>query len=253
MEDIQGNLFSDNFNLEAINFTELNTYMRCKLEYKYRFNPRNQNYDPKGKDIYIGRFYHNIISEYLSHEVSIRKEYLNNKILYEKWQKYEQYYRNDFFNSEILKTINMLKRSYLSVCNVFACEYSFNRPYDHYLLKGRVDCIIKSEFGDIIIDFKLNENEFEHLTSNIQKYLQLIIYYYGIRETINLNNVKLAHYFFNTGKIEMIDGTDNFLSEGWEVFKKIIIKRSNETSFKPSKNAFCNNCNIKLNSKCPLF
>ena len=205
MNTAQESLFSEDIKLKKINFTEINTYLRCKLEYKYRYKPRNESYDPKGQDVYLGRFYHNIILHYLSHKANVRNKYLTKDVLYDKWKKLEKFYTDNFFEKTILKNINLLKKSFLSTCDVLACEYSLKKAYDNFLIKGRVDSIIQTDFGNIIIDFKLNENEFNDFNSNLHRYLQLIIYYFGLKDSIEIKNAKLSHYFINTGKLEMID------------------------------------------------
>jgi len=240
--------------LEVINFTELSVFQRCPLEFRFRFNPRDKSFDPQGPEVYLGRLLHILASKYLSKPVSKRKTFLSQAVFDSMWHKYRKYFQsNDNYYKIIMNVIAKLREGFLSNVQVFACEYSFKTTYRNLVIKGRVDCIANDGKGDLLIDFKLHSQELQHINTKISRYLQLIFYYFGIKDLITLNRLRLAHYFFTSGQIEQIEGSDEMLQRGWQELLRLHNESRNVTTFPPKRSQFCSNCVVRSRHKCPLW
>ncbi len=237
---------------ETVDVTSISVFQRCPLEYKYRYLPRNPYFDPKGPEILLGRYLHSITKGFLSVAANRRKEFLHIQTNKEKLLgKFGA--GNERYEEVAAKAIRYLKEGPLCGLSVRAMEYTFKKRIKRFLLIGRIDFVGREGKGDILVDFKLDSAELEHHVSESSKYLQLIFYYFGIRDSIPLNSANLAYYFYANGRLEKTRVSDELLHTGWEEIERLNEARKKESSFPPRKSYYCLTCGVRNRDLCPLW
>lgn len=237
--------------LEVLNFSVISIFQRCPLEYKYRFSPRNPHFDPRGNEILLGRILHSITSDYLLKPPNERNERLN---IQENWKKFSKYFNsnNQRYYEIIIKAVDHLMKGPLSRLVVHALEYPFKTPFRHLLLVGRVDCLGRETIGDMIVDFKLDPSELEYHSTQIHRFLQLIFYYFGIKNFIPLNSPYLAYYFFTNGSLELVKVSEDLVCSGIDEIQRLNHERKKMKAFHPRKSYHCLTCAVGNKDLCPL-
>ena len=132
-------------------------------------------------------------------------------------------------------------------------EYPFKESYQGFLLNGRIDCLAQTKLEHLILDFKFEEREIKQYDANIDKYLQLIFYYYGIKNRFTFKNILLGHYFFLSGDMQTIKPDLQLFQQGWNRISQLYNEIHTISSFDPKANYFCDTCNVRKNGKCPLW
>ncbi len=237
---------------EPLDITSLSVFQRCPFEYKYRYLPRNPYFDPKGPEILLGRYLHSITKGFLSVAANRRQESFdiqtNREMLLGKFRS-----RNERYEEAAAKAISYLKEGPLCGVSVRAMEYVFKKRVKKFLLIGRIDFVGREGKGDILVDFKLDSAELEHHVSESSKYLQLIFYYFGIRDSISLNSANLAYYFYANGRLETTRVSDELLHTGWEEIERLNEARKKESLFPARKSYYCLTCGVRNRDLCPLW
>lgn len=238
--------------LEILGISSLGIFQRCPLEYKYRFLPRNKEFDPQGYAIILGRILHSITADYLSKTVkerNIKSNLQDNKV------KLEKYFdsSNKKYYDIAMKALNQLINGPLSKLSVKAIEYSFKKQVESFLLKGRIDCIGRKGKRDLIIDFKINPSELDHHKDQCSRYLQLIFYYIGIKDSIILNSPYLAYYFYSNASFEMIEVSESIVRNGLDRIIRLDKQRREATEYPPQNSYYCSTCTVRSKGLCPIW
>jgi len=238
--------------IESLNISSLGIFQRCPLEYKYRFMPRDVNFDPQGNEILLGRILHSIISDYLSKRVNERN---SDKCIQGIKEKLEGYFNSlkQEDCSVALTALNKLINGPLSKIIIRTTEYSFKKRFDGFVLKGRVDCIARDKRGDIIVDFKIGPLELDHHLDKRSRYLQLIFYYIAIKDLFSLQRPIIAYYFIKDGTFEIIEASDEMIREGWNEIVSLHKKRNEMVEYPPRRSYFCSSCTVKNKKLCPSW
>jgi len=241
----------DNNYIEILDISTIELYKRCPLEYKHRFLPRNNQFDPQGGEVLLGRLLHAITADFLSFSVNDRSTKANIDEYANKLKKYE-FLGGNYYKIGI-KAIENIISGPLSKLPVQAIERSFKKYVDSFLLKGRIDCIARGERGDLIIDFKIDPQELEHHLDQCDRFLQLIFYCFGISGTLPVTTPFLAYYYYTNATIEMIKVTESLISEGMDRIYYINSCRKNEKAYLPKKSYYCASCMIRIKGLCSLW
>ena len=203
-------LFKD-FKIEKLNFTKIAVFLRCPKEYFHRFLLKDQTWDPQGEEILEGRVLHKTVREYLKLPLSERKseEVLRNL------------YSSDIFNKLnykdiLINAIRLFDQSILATLKNPQLEVSFKTSIDKFIFTGRIDCLVTGKNRWMLLDFKRSKLDLQPYETNIDKYLQLVFYCYGMKLDKSLkNNMKLGYYYFLDGETDVIDASSSFLKSGF--------------------------------------
>jgi len=239
---------------EVLDFTSISVFQRCPLEYRYRYLPRDRGFDPPGTgiEIYLGRILHSITSDYLKRKKILGSENIS---LQEYLERFEMHLRNldGICYKNVMTAIDHLIKGPLSQLIVHAIEYPFKNPFKGFLLIGRIDCVGRDTQGDLIVDFKLDQAELDHHSSQSSRYLQLVFYYLGIRDSISLKSPHLAYYFFSNGSFERVEVSEKLIWNGWEEIQRLNEERKTISTFPSRKTYYCSSCAVKNRGFCPLW
>lgn len=247
-------LFGNISTLSVIDFSRINIFRRCPLEYKYRYSPRNTNFDPQSNEVVISRYLHSFAKYFFSLPKNKRELFNQNNL--DEWieNKIQKSYRvNQIDINEIKSGCTNLLSARIRGIDVIALEYSFKNNIKDFLLTGRVDCIAKDSQGQILIDYKLDEKEFEYYLNEIDKYLQLIYYYFGTRDKLKLENIRFEYFFFSSGRSIQFRPNNYLLQKGLERIFCLYKEREIITETNPKINPFCDSCKVKEKKLCPLW
>lgn len=252
----QTNIFGDSASSpEVVSFTELATYQRCPLEYEYRFHPRNRSFDPAGPEVSLGRLLHGAACLYLSRPIPLRRDAPARNIIPQLWNKYSAGFGTEaeHYQDLAMRIMDNMEGGPLSGLRILACEYRFKHTFGDFVLSGRVDCIARDEKGNLLVDFKLTSRELEHQDRIVDRYLQLIIYYLAVQDTIHLTQTTLRYYFFETGEFEDVECDGDLVKQGLQEVIRLNEERKKAEFFSARESYLCSTCLVKARQSCPLW
>ena len=233
---------------EPISFTALATFIRCPLEYKLRYRDKIKAYEPAGTHVNLGRFLHSVASQFLKLPFKDR----NSKFIELQFQSEIDANTNKEYIDELgqfREPTTMLLLENFADKRLSDRNPHFKTRFGLYTIVGTTDCLIDSSDGIKIIEFKeYDYRDFED-DSEILHYLQLLFYYFGLRQDM-ADITGGRYYFFNNGNMdniafttERIDQAKIFIQQGLQELDKC-------TVFKPKLNRLCISCGY--NDKCEL-
>lgn len=247
-KEIQYSLFSSepSTSLIEVNFGKLEVFRRCPLEFKLKYlDKKKEIFQPKGENILIGRFFHTVIRDFLKIDSQSRSEerlFFLLDDLKEKWvQKNFLFNDKDLWHNKTLEAINIFKNNFPWKIKTIALEYHFKTKVDDLVFTGRID-YLGEENVIKIFEFKTDEFEVPLNETDSEKYLQLIFYYYGIKNFFRENISHLAYYFFSTGRLESIKISEDLLRTGLLRIKDIVQELKSIKDYKPKVNPLCQSC-----------
>jgi hypothetical protein len=233
---------------EAVSYTELATFIRCPLEYKLRYRDRAKIYEPVGTSVNVGRFLHSVATQFLKEPIDQRnKEFIESK------------FREEMAERRTLEYIDELRR-YQDPTIMLLLEYFVDKPlskksphfrtiFGPFAIVGTADCLVNSNDGIQIIEFKeYDYREFEE-DIDVIHYLQLLFYFFGLGGR-GADISGGAYCFFRSGYGDEVVFSDEMIDKGKEFIQAKLQEITECQNFAPKLNALCVSCGYK--DKCKL-
>lgn len=234
--------------LPRISFTQLSVFLRCPLEFKLRFVDRREGeFAPMGIEVSLGRVLHKLAQEYLKLPAGQRTQAFLQSRCKDLVSKLTS--RTSLRGCYPVEQALAHFDSNFSGLEIGDLEMAFEEPFSSHILTGRIDCIVNGPRGSELIEFKVRDYyEFEY-ERQIDRYLQLLFYFLGIRRT-GRDVPRGAYYFFDSGIRDEIEFSEEVIREGEHRIKQLLERMSNETGFAPRHNQLCPTCGYKR--LCPI-
>lgn len=233
---------------EPVSYTELATFIRCPLEYKLRYRDKTGIYEPVGTRVNVGRFLHSVAIQFLKEPIDQRnKEFIESKFQDEMAEK-----RNPEYIDEL--------RRYQDPTTMLLLEYFVDKPmskksphfrtsFGPFAIVGTADCLVNSNEGIHIIEFKeYDYREFEE-DVEVMHYLQLLFYFFGLGGR-GAGISGGAYCFFRSCYEDEVVFSDEMIDKGKEFIQAKLQEMTECQNFAPKLNALCISCGYK--DKCKL-
>jgi DNA helicase II / ATP-dependent DNA helicase PcrA len=234
-----------NFVPEFLSYSQIDTYINCPLQYKYRYvlniptMPNNA--------LSFGTTIHDTLREYHSRKLFENNISLDDLLkMYEKnWQPLgymNEEHRQSRFESGKKLLADYYEKNNNLISTPVALEKSFNIKIDGIRFYGRIDRIDKLPDGSIeIIDYKTGAVKPQ---KEVDKDMQVALYALAAKEALNLDPKTLSYYFVEDGQKLSTTRTPEQMEEMKEEVKRVIslIKKG---SFEANPGMQCNWCDYK--------
>jgi CRISPR/Cas system-associated exonuclease Cas4 (RecB family) len=233
---------------EPISYTELATFIRCPLEYKLRYRDRANNYQPIGTRVNVGRFLHSVATQFLKQAIDERiVEFIEIKFREELATKRNAEYIDEL---ERFKEPTAVLLQALGSKAISDKSPNFKTKFDSFTIWGAADCLLTSDTGIQIVEFK--EYDYREFDEDVHfmRYLQLLFYFLGLggREV----GISVGTYcFFSNGHIDEVVFTDEVIDQAKEFIRVKLKERTDCKVFTPKLNALCISCGYR--DKCKLY
>lgn len=221
----QQHLFEIGPQLQELSFLPISVFLRCLLEYRWRFVDRlSAGGELRGEEAQLGRLLHRIASRFLSAEEDTRTEQHATQLLGAAWKEASWAFPDnpDIWYSKARDALVRLAASELVQIKNAQPEVPFKRQrVDNLLLTGRVDLIGTLRGEVTIVEFKSEPFEIEIGIDPIDRFLQLIFYYHGLRKGLGRDPSRLLYYFFLGGETEEIQVSPELMRKGLERIQQL--------------------------------
>lgn len=238
------NLFPDQKSgNQKISFSKLRVFQRCPREYKLRYIDGSK-LDVNTLDVQVGTLIHRLLSNYFQLQNNESNWFFDEAKINIDKVKFRDRDEKEFWINRTNQILKMfIEHTNLMNSFPFATELAFKVSFDHYLIKGKIDRIDKLENGCYeIIDYKLDDIRVdEHVNYN----LQLLFYYWGIKNQYHFNIKKLTYYYLESGKTYSIDMDKKLEKQSHDEIVNLIEKMINEKNYNRFESAFCNICGVR--------
>lgn len=218
-------LFDIGPELEELSFSRISLFLRCPLEYRWRFiDGLSQAGQLRGEEAQLGRILHTVASRFLSAAEDTRTEQHATRLLETTWKKASWAFPQESgaWYSKARDAVARLAASELLQIKNAQVEVRFNRQrVNDLLLTGRADVVGSLRDQLAIVELKSELFEIEIGTGPIDRLLQLIFYYHGLRGALPSDPSRLMYYFFLSGEIEEIQTTRELMYRGLERIKQL--------------------------------
>jgi len=231
-----------------VSYTELATFIRCPLEYKLRYQEKDKIYQPAGMRVNIGRFLHSVASQFLKKPLNER----NREFIELKFQEEIAENRNAEYVDELERfkepTIMLLQD--LGAKTMSDKSPNFKTRFDSFTILGAADCLLTSNTGIQIVEFKeYDYREFDE-DADFMRYLQLLFYFFGLggREA----GISMGTYcFFSNSYIDEVVFSAEITDRTREFIRVKLKEMTDCKVFTPKLNALCISCGYR--DKCKLY
>lgn len=272
-------------NLKKISGTKIQTYIDCPLKYYGKYHEKWDKYFVFKNNLMsfqLGQIEHIVIQEYLENhsEYSDKKHAalvtekiqhcINNEGLNIPRRDFIKYYQEVFNLSEkgIYKLL-LFKQSFNNIEFIFEKDIAYINAAG-IKIEGRIDCLVKGDFGVGVLDFKRSSGGIPSLIEyNKLEKIQILFYLHHLKIDLaevafwgylNLSEFDKSLFFFKDtaladtlGQLGFLENKpklvlDNDLIDQYSEYEeKLITKIQNDTEFfaAPIKDAVCNYCSIR--------
>ncbi len=251
-------------------FSQITAYENCPLQYKFAHILR---VPVRGKGTFsFGKTIHNTLYNFLklflekkkTNQKNLFSKEINNQVevkdivkLEELIKIYEENWIDEWYEDKIQKEKyykkgkEILKNFYQEflknppeiarIKGRIALEIPFKLKIGKEIFFGVIDRIDKEEGKIKIIDYKTGDLK-EKFSFDDKK--QLLIYQIAAEQVFNLQNIELAYYYLEEGKMISFQGTEEEKNKALEKIKEII-EKIKEGDFEPTPGWQCKSCNFK--------
>ena len=107
----------------------------------------------------------------------------------------------------------------------------------------------------LLIDFKLDKCELEHLRDPVDKFLQLTLYAYclGLEKQVQSRPVEFVYFFLSEGTSENHEADTLTIAKGLRRIEDVVHELDTTEEWAPRKNALCRTCGVRRKGLCPLW
>lgn len=218
-------LFEMGPQLEELSFLPISVFLRCPLEYRWRFVDRlSAGGELRGEEAQLGRLLHRVASRFLGATGDTRTEQQATRLLETAWKEASWAFPNnlDMWYGKARDALVRLVASELVQIKNAQPEVPFKRQrVDNLLLTGRVDLVGTLRDQLTIVEFKSKRFEIEIGTDPIDRFLQLIFYYHGLRKGLSRDPSRLLYYFFLSGEMEEMEAAPELMQRGLERIQRL--------------------------------
>lgn len=231
-----------------MSFTQLATFLRCRLEYKLRFIDGEVAAAPFGTEVLWGRLLHKIAYDYLRLPIKHRSVYfLTSRI--EKEVSARSISDEDYYLRMFADAMQHFHDTFAQT-TVHSLEAPFSIPFHGFMLRGRVDCVVESQDTLILFEFKYRDfREFDY-ESDVDRYLQLAFYSLGLKGR-GLSPEEGSYFFFDTGVADSIELSEAFMNRTEKRLVDVIDRIAKTDEFRPTANRLCRTCGYR--KSCALY
>jgi CRISPR/Cas system-associated exonuclease Cas4 (RecB family) len=231
-----------------VTYTELATFIRCPLEYKLRYCDEPKTFEPLGTRVNLGRFLHSVATQFLKLPAQHRnKEFIETMFREETSKKRNPEYINELQRFQD-PTILLLTQYFIDK-TVSDQSSHFTTTFGPFIITGTADCLINSNDGIQIVEFK--EYDYREFDENVDvlRYLQLLFYYFGLEERSTPIH-RGVYCFFNSGYTDEIFFSHKIIRQARDFILLKLQQIAECQDFSPKSNPLCVSCGYR--GKCKV-
>ncbi|HAV42418.1 TPA: hypothetical protein DCX15_00165 [bacterium] len=235
-----------------VSYFKLSMFEQCPLKYKYYYlDGLIKVYKKERPYLSMGESLHRALADFFKLDKQIRTLENLHKLLRKNWQRkgFEDEGEERTWGLKALEMLTNFYQNFDVTASPMMIEEYLEAEVDNILLCGRIDRVdALKEGGYEIIDYKTGR---EVLTpEEMDNDLQLTIYYLLLKNSKQIEPVRLTYYFLQDARYLSTKRTPWQAREGLIKIKEMTEEMTTCPEFSPKRNRFCPYCDFS--DICPI-